>query len=795
MLLVQWRTSGNLVVSLDEKQLSQTQTVGDLKKYLHQLTGISRFRQSLTSSEDVTELLDEQLLHSPGVLMLLQKSFWSGESEAAYTDKVRLAIEKNRVEDVVAHLTQPQDPNLVRSGGCSALHDACIFNREEIAKLLLEADSDLNITTRVGLTPLHIAADRGHDGMVHLLIGASADVERSNSSGVSPLMSAVRKGHHRCAQFLVESRADVNTSDSQPTTPLHIAAETGNALIAEMLLKAGALANVARFDAAKPLQLASRKGQDQVFGSLLKFGAELDVVIEDGASWQLFVAAMSDGDNVEVVSRLLEARAVIDFRRTSPLHLASEKGLVGSVALLLAAAADADRQDWQGARPLRLAAKNGHREVLRLLLESRADVSTELREKYSEDVMQLIACANDEAELQRLQKQLGQVSALLESTEKKITPQFMERANPTAKEKILQKRDELKQQKASISTQLEELTGSARALQSGTLPCPTIPDSAMHRLTAAFSCVCSLGFHCSIVSPSRVHSCMAWLKLLLLSTSPLFAGGVRPGSLLKESQELPIPELSRATLNDYLDKNTFNLQGELLAEDCNASLGVVTVAKELDPAWSVSLGPLTFCDTGVSFSPKFEIAVEVAGCGAKIGIGDVRDGISVFASASASFQVFGKGSNWTHMLQNLRTNAHSLTDLSESFLASIDQAINTTEQVVGGETAEVVRLLDEDEDIKANITAADILKDHGNPSAMEVRMKASAGIGIGAKVCPGWKDADGFRNVGAGANLDLGVELSFDLVVGYREDPRPRMVRLVIGLCNFLFQITFPIPG
>ena len=126
--------------------------------------------------------------------MLLQKSFWSGESEAAYTDKVRLAIEKNRVEDVVAHLTQPQDPNLVRSGGCSALHDACIFNREEIAKLLLEADSDLNITTRVGLTPLHIAADRGHDGMVHLLIGASADVERSNSSGRKPFDECCSQG-------------------------------------------------------------------------------------------------------------------------------------------------------------------------------------------------------------------------------------------------------------------------------------------------------------------------------------------------------------------------------------------------------------------------------------------------------------------------------------------------------------------------------------------------------------------------------------------------------------------------
>ena len=65
-----------------------------------------------------------------------------------------------------------------------------------------------------------------------------------------------------------------------------------------------------------------------------------------------FVAAMSDGDNVDVISRLLEARAVIDFRRTSPLHLASEKGLAGAVALLLAAAADADRPDWQASPAL-----------------------------------------------------------------------------------------------------------------------------------------------------------------------------------------------------------------------------------------------------------------------------------------------------------------------------------------------------------------------------------------------------------------------------------------------------------
>eukprot|EP00931_Biecheleriopsis_adriatica_P098517 TRINITY_DN7249_c0_g2_i3.p1 TRINITY_DN7249_c0_g2~~TRINITY_DN7249_c0_g2_i3.p1 ORF type:complete len:1202 (-),score=270.06 TRINITY_DN7249_c0_g2_i3:108-3713(-) len=66
-----------------------------------------------------------------------------------------------------------------------------------------------------------------------------------------------------------------------------------------------------------------------------------------------------------------------------------------------------------------------------------------------------------EKEVQRLAKQLDQVSKLLESTEKKISPQFLERANPVARDKILAKRDELRQQKASISTQLSDLQADA----------------------------------------------------------------------------------------------------------------------------------------------------------------------------------------------------------------------------------------------------------------------------------------------------------------------------------------------
>lgn len=65
-----------------------------------------------------------------------------------------------------------------------------------------------------------------------------------------------------------------------------------------------------------------------------------------------------------------------------------------------------------------------------------------------------------EKELQRLNKQLDQVSGLLESTEKQITPQFLERANPTARAKIMQKRYDLRQQKVAIEAQLQDLKGS-----------------------------------------------------------------------------------------------------------------------------------------------------------------------------------------------------------------------------------------------------------------------------------------------------------------------------------------------
>mmetsp|Transcript_44623 Transcript_44623/g.128033 ORF Transcript_44623/g.128033 Transcript_44623/m.128033 type:complete len:1114 (+) Transcript_44623:25-3366(+) len=64
----------------------------------------------------------------------------------------------------------------------------------------------------------------------------------------------------------------------------------------------------------------------------------------------------------------------------------------------------------------------------------------------------------------RLQNQLQEITNQLETTAKKVTPSFLEKANPQAREKILKKKTELEQTQAAVAQQLAELKKSAQEL-------------------------------------------------------------------------------------------------------------------------------------------------------------------------------------------------------------------------------------------------------------------------------------------------------------------------------------------
>jgi len=152
-----------------------------------------------------------------------------------------------------------------------------------------------------------------------------------------------------------------------------------------------------------------------------------------------------------LVSQIRNTRAEHDIPPKERVALAlwcGEPGFQGALdaersAVAWLARADAE-QVQVGAFAARGAAPVG---VVRTVVSEDLEVDMPVPEK-TVDV---------EKETQRLTKQLEAISSQLESTERKITPSFLEKANPIARDKILQKKDELKQQKSAVAAQLKEL--------------------------------------------------------------------------------------------------------------------------------------------------------------------------------------------------------------------------------------------------------------------------------------------------------------------------------------------------
>ncbi|XP_025110657.1 uncharacterized protein LOC112574059 [Pomacea canaliculata] len=111
--------------------------------------------------------------------------------------------------------------------GMNVLHHACVYERLELAKVLLSAlDFDMTQSDKSGNTALHYAAIAGNVRLVQLLLDYLAryrlPAEKINKQGRSPLDEAILSGSAQCATLLsdVVSRSQAIRGDasSQQTT-------------------------------------------------------------------------------------------------------------------------------------------------------------------------------------------------------------------------------------------------------------------------------------------------------------------------------------------------------------------------------------------------------------------------------------------------------------------------------------------------------------------------------------------------------------------------------------------------
>uniref|UniRef100_A0A673G5Z3 Caskin-2 n=1 Tax=Sinocyclocheilus rhinocerous TaxID=307959 RepID=A0A673G5Z3_9TELE len=195
--------------------------------------------------------------------------------------------------------------------------------------------------------------------------------------------------------LLLEAQAVVDIKDSNGMRPLHYAAWQGKADSVLMLLRSGAAVNNASHDGQIPLHLAAQYGHYEVSEMLLQHQSNpcilnkakktpLDLTCEFG---RVKVAQLLLSSNM--VASLLEGdrKDGSDSNCNTPLHLAARNGHKDVIRLLLKAGIDINRATKAGTA-LHEAALYGKTEVVRLLLDNGIDVN--IRNTYNQTALDIV---------------------------------------------------------------------------------------------------------------------------------------------------------------------------------------------------------------------------------------------------------------------------------------------------------------------------------------------------------------------------------------------------------------------
>jgi len=122
-------------------------------------------------------------------------------------------------------------------------------NSYEMIEFLLTKNFDVNVKNSRGMTPLHICAQYNKNEIAKYLINVGkADIECEDNDLNTPLIIAARYDNYDMIELLLKYRIDINCSNITGMTPLHIACENGNLDIVKYLVEMGANIDALTFE-------------------------------------------------------------------------------------------------------------------------------------------------------------------------------------------------------------------------------------------------------------------------------------------------------------------------------------------------------------------------------------------------------------------------------------------------------------------------------------------------------------------------------------------------------------------
>jgi uncharacterized protein len=207
-----------------------------------------------------------------------------------------------------------------------------------------------------GSTALHWAAHWGNEELVRQLLARGADVNAASRYGITPLAEAAANASGNVTALLLEAGADPESAFGQHETALMTASLAGNEPAVSALLAAGADPNARETEREQTaLMWAAVRGHAGVARLLVQAGAAVDA--QDGPVKQPN-GRLGIGGGVPLPSGGMSA-----------LMFAAREGHRDVVRVLAEGSVNLDLADGDGWNALLLAVQNTHYDTAALLLE------------------------------------------------------------------------------------------------------------------------------------------------------------------------------------------------------------------------------------------------------------------------------------------------------------------------------------------------------------------------------------------------------------------------------------------
>ncbi|XP_052075365.1 uncharacterized protein LOC127712790 [Mytilus californianus] len=194
------------------------------------------------------------------------------------------------------------------------------------------------------------------------------EIKKCGTSGSYPMILACFEGYIDFVHWLLGNVVDVNQCRDDGNTSLLMACYNGHRDTVSLLLKKNHCINVCNENGLTPLFIASEKGYTEIVKSLLERNADVNPNMKD---------------ELLELSPLLQATVSGHYGIDgySPLIVACQNNHTEIVRLLLNNKANVDMRTYVGVTAITLASANGNTEITRLLLDSNADINACIHKK------------------------------------------------------------------------------------------------------------------------------------------------------------------------------------------------------------------------------------------------------------------------------------------------------------------------------------------------------------------------------------------------------------------------------